>query len=349
MAAQIVTRRHPSRLFSQYETEVDRDAELLAVITYEELESEGLRVPGQAGNRQLADGPVVISSDVLMGKMPKTDKILMKGDIWRLTSYYEWKPMHMALTTAGLFFSRPGQEALRDLIPLYEIVDVKKRGDIPGSDSTVSLGATDLSKATKNSSSIGSSLRRKTMANLLQNNDRETLHIIQVRTIENGYNSGRTYYLRLESLDACNDWLLLLRTAADRAFMLKKAGPSLFRRIRLRLSKYPGIFRFTLSLDIPGCVRAWAKHRIPHKQCMVGTACARYIATTPSRASSRRSSLAASWPTSSRPSSATTAAVAISSLQSRLTFYFCNDDDIMMMMVTMMILILRIRLIQKQR
>ena len=234
MAAQMISRRRQIQATAQHQhLEVDRDAELLAVITCEELEANGPLSNGPRANRKLTDGPVVISSDVLMGKMPKADKILKNGNIWRLTSYYEWKPMHIALTTAGLFFSRPGQDALRDLIPLYEIVDVKKRGEAPGADSrNNSGGVSDFSRATSKASSINSSKRNIKISTLLEDQGTVPMHIIQVRTIENGYNSGRTYYLRTDSPDTCQDWVQQLRTASDRAVMLKKAGPSLFRRIR---------------------------------------------------------------------------------------------------------------------
>ncbi len=174
-------------------------------------------------------GPLVVSSDVLMGKMPKQEKVMKDGVVGKLTSSYEWKPMHMVLTSVGLFFSRPGEDVLRDLIPLFEVLDIRKRHDSPTEDS-----ANDQKGFIQGQGSM----RGMKMASLMSEGSQDTStpqNIIQIRTVDTGYNSGRTYYLRIETADACNDWVNQLRTAAERALMLKQAGPSFLHKIRLHV------------------------------------------------------------------------------------------------------------------
>jgi hypothetical protein len=174
-----------------------------------------------------------------MGKMPKPDMILKRGILSKLTSTYEWKSMSLALTSVGLFFSRPGEDVLRDLIPLYEIIDVKKRNDIPGETAPgLSRPRSEGDKASISGKVAHRSTRNVKIASLLEEERAGPMHVLQLRTIDSGYNSGRTYYLRAESDDTCNDWLHHLRTASDRAVMLKKAGPSLLRRLRFRLRRF---------------------------------------------------------------------------------------------------------------
>jgi hypothetical protein len=66
-----------------------------------------------------------------MGTMPKEDKILKRDILKKFSNSNEWKPMQVVLTKIGLYLARPGEDLLRDLIPLYEITDVKRRKDIP--------------------------------------------------------------------------------------------------------------------------------------------------------------------------------------------------------------------------
>jgi hypothetical protein len=174
--------------------EFDRDKDLLAVIRNEDTDRSA----------KYSDR---ISLATMMGTMPKADRILKSGLLWKLTSKFEWKPLQVALTTAGLFMAREDEETLRDMIPLYEIVEVARRRDIPGD------------------------AARKLHANL--NGDREPSSsleeggadrfLVQLRTVADGYNSGRTYYLDARSEAACADWFQLLRATADRARLLKQA------------------------------------------------------------------------------------------------------------------------------
>ena len=206
----------------------DRDDELKAAIRNEGLPVE--RFKKESRENHLSDGPVNISHDTLMGKMPKADKILKKGDFCKLTSSYEWKPVNAALTEVGLFLSRPDEDVLRDLIPLYEVVEVRKRSDIPGESSNKSMLEASNSNENTNARSMKLSSLMIDVAT--------PMHIVQIRTVENGYNSGRTYYFKVESEEECNEWITRMRTESDRAVILKQAGPSLFRRLRYRLRRF---------------------------------------------------------------------------------------------------------------
>ena len=193
VAAQIVSRRaaHRSVALSSQDRQHDRDDELMAVVTCEELEED----PSEP--KSLADGPVNISSDILMGKMPKADKILKKGLLSKLTPAYEWKRMDVALTNIGLFFSKPGEDSLRDLIPLYEVVEVKRRDDIPGGEGK-SISA---EKSPQRTFSNRSASARSLKLNLMNESGVEPLHIIQIRTVDDGYNRQRPRAPR--TLPAC--------------------------------------------------------------------------------------------------------------------------------------------------
>ena len=235
MAAHIIARRNLLRTATLHRVaEIDREEELMAAIL-----KDG---PDNTENPDLgllSDGPVNVSSATLMGTMPKADKVLKQETFGKLTSSYEWKPMIVALTPAGLFFSRPGEDALRDLIPIVEVVDIKKRYDIPGE------GIPKPSYAESEVRSKASSSRKlaKIASLILCCEDGEApLHILQLRTSEDGYNSGRTYYLKADSEETCNDWLQQLRASAERAVVLRKAGPSLLLKAKYRLRR---IYRST--------------------------------------------------------------------------------------------------------
>ena len=74
------------------------------------------------------DPQINVSPDSLMGKMPKGDKVVKEGNLKKLAGANEWKPVRAALTAVGLFLSLPNEDLLRDLIPLYEVLEVKKKG-----------------------------------------------------------------------------------------------------------------------------------------------------------------------------------------------------------------------------
>ena len=182
----------------QQHLEIDRDNELLAAIRHDNLDE---------GAQRVIEGPAIISSDALMGKMPKADRILKKDILKKLTSSYEWKDMHVALTNAGLFMARPNEELLKDLIPLYEIAEVRKRHDLPLPEVAAPLRKDSSSNKDAGFHSTASLRVRGTLSTLSNLVDMEPddaqMHVIQVRTTEGGYNSGRTYFFGVQSDEVC--------------------------------------------------------------------------------------------------------------------------------------------------
>jgi hypothetical protein len=203
--------------------EVDRDEELQAVLRCETLD------PAEKDER--AD-LVNITPETLMGIMPKSEKVLKKGVLDKLTTAYEWKPMQVSLTSAGIFLARVGEDLLRDLIPLFEIVDVRKRNIIPGE-----TKEKPNSEVTVIGLQRGNSSRKMKISALMEDEDDVVLHIIEIRTVEDGYNSGRSYYFNAQSEEECNSWLQRVRTESDRAILQKQAGPSMLRRLRFYLRR----------------------------------------------------------------------------------------------------------------
>ena len=210
MAVQMMARRRTSNATTNYTMSYrrgDEDKEneiLMSRLNRRFGELENLEIQESS---TIADGPVQISSAALIGCMPKVDKILKRGIVGKLVSSYDWRPMNIALTSDALFFSRPGEDVLRDLIPLSEVVDVKKRHDIPGEHSSKSESSSSLSVRHTNS------IRPLRMSALVDDNKK--LFILQLRTKEDGYNSGRSYYLQTESEDVCNEWSHILRAEAS--------------------------------------------------------------------------------------------------------------------------------------
>ncbi len=141
--------------------------------------------------------------------------------------------MTVALTSAGLFFSRPGEEVLRDLIPLYEIVDTKKRTDFPGDNA-----AKNMIKAESTTTMSCRKFAQQEQGPMGKEGQDSSMHIMIVRTAEGGCNSGRTYYLKVESEEECNDWLKQLRANSEHAVMLKQAGPTLYHKLKYRVRRF---------------------------------------------------------------------------------------------------------------
>jgi hypothetical protein len=223
----------------QHETaaDVDGDDELMAVIKH-----DGSKRSKGTKEATLRDGPLNVSHDTLIGKMPKADKVLKNSIMQKLTSTYEWKPVNMSLTAVGLFLSRPGEDVLRDLIPLYEIIEIKKRSSLEHDDESGS----NQSQGNGKDSLLPTAgpirrLRTIQMSSLVKeehSKESAPLYIIQVRTAEDGYNSGRTYFFCADSDELCSEWMSRLRTETDRAVLLRHAGPSVLKKLRYHLQHF---------------------------------------------------------------------------------------------------------------
>ena len=122
-----------------------------------------------------------LSGDPTTFKMPAQNDVLKKGTLWKFAGKDDWKPMDVALTSDGVYLAKPGEELLREMIPLDEVVDVKKRNNVPESVSENS-GIQDI-PAQKQLASIKSFTKESNPE--LEN---RAQFIVQIRTAEFGYN-----------------------------------------------------------------------------------------------------------------------------------------------------------------
>ena len=118
--------------------------------------------------------PVELSARSLLGNIPNEHEILKRGSLLKFAGK-DWKNIHIMLTADGLYMSRPGEDLLRDWIPLHEIMEVKKRTDIPESAQSPSDATSLLDVSAFGATSLES-----------YNND--TLNIVQIRTADSGFN-----------------------------------------------------------------------------------------------------------------------------------------------------------------
>jgi hypothetical protein len=251
MAAVMLMRRPATNLNlpnREADEDHDRDDELQAQLKHSskaELKADFKHEP----KIPHMDVPAHVSPDSLMGKMPKADKILKKDILKKLSTNHGWKPMQVVLTSVGLYLARPDEDLLRDLIPLYEVVEVKRRSDVPDlripesekglkdmSASKNMQGKKDLTNKTIRS--VGRQGSFVSMASLREEEmkaEEPEKYIIQLRTLEGGYNSGRTYYLSAGTDEDCQAWVQSIRTASDKAILLRQAGPGIMVKARYRL------------------------------------------------------------------------------------------------------------------
>jgi hypothetical protein len=195
----------------------------------------------------LIDVPSNVSPDSLMGKMPKADKVIKKDMLKKLASSYEWKPMQVVLTSVGLYLARPDEDLLRDLIPLYEIIETKRQSDIPQlrmKDAGKSLGDPKRQMQAKcevqknQTGPLGRQSSMVKIASLTEETlvaDESEKYIIQIRTADGGYNSGRTYHFSAGTDEECQEWVQKIRTASNKAILLRQAGPGIMEKAKYRL------------------------------------------------------------------------------------------------------------------
>jgi hypothetical protein len=219
MAVQILSRRNVGGHHARHQADpVQAD-----------MDWESLQKPGD----YLDNLPVDITAQELVGEMPESKDILKEGVLNKLTPSYEWKPMRAALTKHALCFARENEQILRDKIPLQEILDFRKRHDVPrqtDDDSKIAPKVAKLSSLFDNAEGSGD------------------IHMIQIRTKEGGYNSGRTYYFNCEDEETCNAWIRILRPACDDALVRQRAGPGFLLKLQLRSR------RLSQSIAVQGLV-----------------------------------------------------------------------------------------------
>jgi hypothetical protein len=193
----------------------------MSTSTLNNVEIDDTKKDGSVARTTYSYFPMDISAESLIGKFPKSEDIVMDDVLGKLTSQYTWKPMRLILTASDLLFCRPSEDILRDSVPLHEILDIKKRSDMPGKNTGAEIP--------NDSSNI---LARNSFATFFEEEAAGQLHIVQIRTVEDGQNSGRTYYLNCETAEACSAWTRALQAGADEAELAHHAGPSLLIRAR---------------------------------------------------------------------------------------------------------------------
>ena len=187
----------------------------------------------------------------LLGKLPDPDQSLKSGILLRLTSNFEWKPMFVVLAENSLNMARPENDSLLDIIPLAEIVKVKKRYGMPGKEGPNQHEAKESRSPQSRSrlDSVGSlgSFRAgavftsRPITSFFDGPIQEDLNLIQIQTIEGGYNSGRTYYFNASQI-SCDEWIQSIRQACETA--KKDAQPSCFFQAQCHLRKFHESSRF---------------------------------------------------------------------------------------------------------
>jgi hypothetical protein len=163
------------------------------------------------------------------GKIPKGDEVLMKGIVQKYSSSSDWKTTEVCLTAEALCMSRPGEELIRDLIPIDQILDVKK---------TSKYHEFESNQASMNHLRKVNSMRTLRISSLV---DEETInnekHVIQIRTEEDGYNSGRTFFLRTPTDAECQTWIQAIRSAVQSAKKMNRGGATTLSNIRFMVWK----------------------------------------------------------------------------------------------------------------
>ena len=109
--ASVVIRRHASKnrgkplQNTRQDTELDRCEKMISM-SFEDVADLDIASPDVL-NQPLSEVPIGVAADSLLGKMPTTDKSMKSGELDKLTSNYEWKPMKVALTAAGIYLGQP--------------------------------------------------------------------------------------------------------------------------------------------------------------------------------------------------------------------------------------------------
>jgi hypothetical protein len=206
----------------QKNQELDRFEDVLVSSTNLNFESERHN-DGHHIVPTIHQAPTDICADILLGKVPK-DQLVLKTDlVERLTSKYEWKPIRAILTAAGLYMTNPEEDSVRDLIPLCEVMNVLRMPDRDEQEVDNILAQSGAVRNLQFSSLLDGSAKRQ--------------HVLQLQTVEDGFNSGRTYYFATTSEAACRAWGEALRSAAEQAVLRMQAGPGSISLCRLRLCR----------------------------------------------------------------------------------------------------------------
>jgi len=123
-----------------------------------------------------------------------------------------WQNRRAVLTKGGLFFSLVGEEEIKDHIPLHEISCVAAMADNENTEEEELEAATIVGYMDKPPEEKTPVLKKSSTLTTYR-----FLHAFQVDTIEDGYNSGRSYHIRAESKERCDSIMATISTASIKA------------------------------------------------------------------------------------------------------------------------------------
>ena len=160
--------------------------------------------------------PVEISAATLLGTMPRKEYILFDDILEKVTPNHSWKAMRVVLTTIDIRIARPDENGVRDCIPLTEILEIRTSNSLPvAGDITFTPG--------------------KVQGGNENDPQEDKIYLIQIETVPDGFNSGRTYYFKAQTLERAKEWISMVKTAIDNEAKSLRANMSMARRAQRRL------------------------------------------------------------------------------------------------------------------
>eukprot|EP00960_Hanusia_phi_P031848 749499-Hanusia_phi.AAC.5 len=153
-----------------------------------------------------------------------------------------WKERRVALTSQFIAFTFPRGEKQADNIPLHEIAQVSrcKAEDLPQDDEIHQRR--EIEYYDTNSRKIKRSLSMPSNEHLLRSE-------FKVSTIQDGFNSGRSYVLRASTEADCEDWIVLI-TNAMMAAKAKWVKANKFVRMKNQTSRIYKSSEFQMTMIV---------------------------------------------------------------------------------------------------
>jgi hypothetical protein len=127
-------------------------------------------------------------------------------------AYSCWQNRRAVLTKGGLFFSLVGEEEILDQIPLHEISGASVMTDNENTEQEQMEAATVVGYIDQPLPDKAPTLKKSSTISTYR-----FLHAFQIDTLEDGYNSGRSYHIRAESKERCDSIMATIRASATRA------------------------------------------------------------------------------------------------------------------------------------
>ena len=121
--------------------------------------------------------------------------------------FQEWQKRIVVVTKEDLFFALVDDDLIRDRIPLHEIEAVDIMQEPHEIENLLSRYLEAQTQGRKHSE-----VRRPSVSSRKSDRDEDALELMrlkvfQIRTIENGYNAGRPYYVQAESPEDCSEFV----------------------------------------------------------------------------------------------------------------------------------------------